>query len=142
MARSLEGAGERTQRQWIVHAVVAVAVVLVVTPMVAACSSTGAEPSTVLPGASLESGKVAITHYGCGSCHTIPGVHGADALVGPPLVKFGRRSFIAGELANTPENLVRWITDPKAVEPGTDMPNLGVTDQEARNIAAYLESLR
>jgi cytochrome c1 len=115
---------------------------LLAAPVLAGCTSTGTQPSAVIPGASLESGKVSITHYGCGSCHTIPGVRGADALVGPPLTKFGRRSFIAGQLSNTPDNLVRWITDPKGVEPGTDMPNLGVTGEEARNIAAYLESLR
>jgi cytochrome c len=86
-------------------------------------------------------GKTAIRKYGCGSCHTIPGVKGADALVGPPLVHFRRRSFIAGQLANTEANLRRWITDPQAVEPGTAMPKLDVTPEDARNIAAYLESL-
>jgi cytochrome c1 len=96
----------------------------------------------IVRGASPDLGKELIVKYGCGSCHEIPGVKGASGLVGPPLTHFGRRGTIAGELANTPDNLTSWIHDPHAVEPGTDMPNLGVTTQEARNIAAYLESLQ
>lgn len=90
---------------------------------------------------SVELGERLIVRYGCGTCHTIPGIKGADALVGPPLVKFGQRTYIAGQLTNTPENLVRWITDPKGVEPGTAMPDLGVSEEEAANIAAYLLQL-
>jgi cytochrome c1 len=78
----------------------------------------------------------------CGSCHMIPGIRSADGLVGPPLILFGRRSFIAGRLANSRENLAQWVIDPQAVEPGTAMPNLGLTDREARDVAAYLSSLR
>jgi len=107
----------------------------------AACASGGGSGGRVVAGGSPNQGPTAITKYGCGSCHTIPGVKRANALVGPPLVHWSRRSFIAGELANTPDNLVRWIQDPRGVEPGTDMPNLHVTPQEARNIAAYLDSL-
>ncbi len=87
-------------------------------------------------------GKEAIPRYGCGSCHTIPGVKGADALVGPPLTAFSKRAFIAGQLANSEPNLVRWIRDPQSVEPGTAMPNLGVTKEDAENIAAYLSTLQ
>ena len=96
----------------------------------------------IVRGASPDLGKELIVKYGCGSCHEIPGVKGARGLVGPPLIHFGRRGTIAGELANTPDNLTSWIHDPHAIEPGTDMPDLGVTTQEARNIAAYLESLQ
>jgi cytochrome c1 len=90
---------------------------------------------------SVDLGEHAIVKYGCGSCHTIPGIKGADALVGPPLVHFRRRTFIAGQLKNSEANLRRWITDPQGVEPGTAMPDLDVTEADARNIAAYLESL-
>jgi cytochrome c2 len=88
-----------------------------------------------------EIGRQLIGRYGCGSCHRIPGVDGADGLVGPPLDSMGRRTFIAGQLANTPENMVRWLRNPPKVEPGTAMPDLGISAEEARNIAAYLESL-
>lgn len=87
-------------------------------------------------------GKLAISRYGCSACHTIPGVPGATGQVGPPLTQFSRRSIIAGQIANTPDGLVRWIRDPQAIEPGTAMPALGVTEGEARDIAAYLYTLR
>jgi cytochrome c1 len=116
----------------------AVFVVVMAAGVGAACKQ---ESPPVQVDGSIDLGRAAIRRYGCGSCHTIPGVKGANALVGPPLVHFRRRAFIAGQLANTEPNLRRWITDPRAVEPGTAMPNLGVTAEDARNIAAYLESL-
>lgn len=86
-------------------------------------------------------GRQAIADYGCGSCHLVPGVTQADGLVGPPLTRFGARSYVAGALPNTAENLRRWIMDPQGVEPGTAMPDLGVTAVDARDIAAYLLTL-
>jgi cytochrome c1 len=77
-------------------------------------------------------------NYGCGSCHRIPGVAGAEALVGPPLDDYHARSYIAGTLPNTLENLVLWIREPQAVEANTAMPNLGVSAEEAQHMAAYL----
>jgi cytochrome c len=59
-------------------------------------------------------------------------------MAAPPLHRFYQRSFIAGRLPNTEDNLIRWIQDPQQVEPGTAMPDLGVTEDEARDIAAYL----
>ncbi len=93
-------------------------------------------------GGDAQQGAKLIQQYGCGSCHTIPGIHAANGLVGPPLMFFSRRTFIAGELPNSPDNLVRWIKSPKSVEPGTAMPTLGLSDQEARDVAAYLYTLR
>ncbi|MEV4754230.1 c-type cytochrome [Micromonospora sp. NPDC049559] len=88
-----------------------------------------------------ERGAKLISQYGCGGCHTVPGVDRAEGLVGPPLTRFGSRSYIAGELPNNEENLRRWIQDPRAVEPGTAMPDLGVSETDARDIAAYLFTL-
>lgn len=105
----------------------------------AACNSTD-KPVPTKGNAKL--GKEAIEKYGCGGCHTIPGVRNADGLVGPPLVKFSKRSFIAGRLANTEENLARWIQNPQAVDPGNAMPDLNVTPEDAENIAAYLTTLQ
>lgn len=87
-------------------------------------------------------GKQLIQSYGCGACHIVPGVNGARGLVGPPLYYFADRTMIAGELANTPPNLERWIEHPKQVEPNTAMPDLGVTADQAQDIAAYLYTLR
>lgn len=93
-------------------------------------------------GGSPHKGAQLISQYGCGSCHMIPGIRSANGLVGPPLMMFGRRTYIAGELPNTPDNLVHWIQSPQSVESGTAMPTLGVTEQQARDIAAYLYTLR
>lgn len=87
-------------------------------------------------------GKQLIESYGCGACHTIPGIQTARGVVGPPLMFFSRRTMIAGELPNSPENLMHWIENPPAVEPKTAMPNLGVTPDQAHDIAAYLYTLR
>lgn len=80
-------------------------------------------------------------YWGCGSCHRIPGVSGANSLTGPPLDGFERRQYIAGSLINNAENLIAWIVNPQAIEPGTAMPNLGMSEEEARHIAAYLYTL-
>ena len=104
----------------------------------------GQQTSTYMPAMSgnPQHGRELIVSYGCGSCHTIPGVYRARGLVGPPLYFFGRRTMIAGELPNNPDNLVRWLRDPKAVEPGTAMPSVGLNEQQAQDIAAYLDSLQ
>jgi cytochrome c len=86
-------------------------------------------------------GKKLIVSYGCGSCHTIPGVYTARGLVGPPLYFFGRRTMIAGELPNTPENLTSWLLNPRSVEPNTAMPSVGLSTQQAQDVTAYLETL-
>ena len=83
-----------------------------------------------------------IRSYGCGSCHTIPGIYTARGVVGPPLYFFSRRTMIAGELPNSPDNLVCWLQHPKTVEPGTAMPDLGLSTDQAQDIAAYLYTLR
>lgn len=97
---------------------------------------------TVATGGDARRGAQLIRDFGCGSCHTIPGISSAHGLVAAPLDYFSRRTFIAGQLPNTPVNLVRWIVDPSAVEPGTAMPRLGLSEQQARDVAAYLYTLR
>lgn len=87
-------------------------------------------------------GKAAIGRYGCGSCHTIPGIRGANGLVGPPLAGIASRAYIAGVMQNTPDNLIQWVLDPPRVDQKTAMPKLGVADAEARDIASYLYTLR
>jgi len=87
-------------------------------------------------------GKDLIVAFGCGACHIIPGIHNAQGLVGPPLSLFAERTMIAGEIANEPDNLVRWIENPQAVEPKTAMPDLGLSHAQAVDIAAYLYTLR
>jgi cytochrome c len=87
-------------------------------------------------------GHALIESYGCGSCHTIPGIHNANGLVGPPLLYFSKRTMIAGQLPNTSENLAHWIEHPRSVEPKTAMPELGLDDDQADDMVAYLYTLR
>jgi cytochrome c2 len=94
-----------------------------------------------IPEGDAARGRQAIEEYGCGSCHTIPGVPGANAWVGPPLNNWAQRQYIAGNVPNSPDNLIRWIRDPQAIEPGTLMPDTGVTFEAARDIAVYLYTL-
>ncbi|HJQ13330.1 MAG TPA: c-type cytochrome [Anaerolineales bacterium] len=86
----------------------------------------------------IESGRRLIANYGCGSCHFITGVPGADSRAAPPLDRFYERTYIAGQLSNTEENLVLWIQNPQQIDPGNAMPDLGVSEEEAHDIAAYL----
>lgn len=93
-------------------------------------------------GGDARSGRIEIRKYGCNTCHEISGVPGARGLIGPPLDGIGQRYYIAGELPNTPDNLMLWIEHPRQVEPHTAMPEMGVTEQDSRDIAAYLYTLR
>lgn len=86
-------------------------------------------------------GLLALHQHGCQGCHTIPGVTGSDRQVGPPLAGLARRSLIAGRLPNTQDNLVAWIRAPQQIKPDTAMPNLGVTQADASDMAAYLARL-
>lgn len=101
----------------------------------------GEAPAPVLAGADAGRGAALVGAYGCGSCHVVPGVRGARGVAGPPLDGWARRHFIAGALPNTPENLVRWIVEPGAIEPGTAMPDVGADEADARDMAAYLFTL-
>jgi cytochrome c2 len=92
--------------------------------------------------ADSDRGAKLIQSYGCGGCHEVPGVNGARGVVGPPLQAFGRRVYVAGMLRNTPDNLINWLKDPQGIVPGNAMPNLGVTDTDARDMAAYLYKLQ
>jgi cytochrome c len=98
-----------------------------------AAAMTGGEPSR---------GKDIIRRYGCSTCHSIPGVEGARGQVGPSLEGIAARAYLAGKLPNTPENMIKWIREPQEVQPGTAMPELGVTEQDGKDIAAYLYTLR
>jgi len=107
----------------------------------AGCGGPSRLPPAEVPDGNPARGREAIQRYGCGTCHGIPNVRGANGTVGPPLDHFGRRSYIAGQLSNTGPNLQRWIMDPQDVEPGTAMPDLGVTEIDARDMAAFLFTL-
>ena len=111
--------------------------------LLSACGRvTAAQKAAVLTGGDPGRGRNKIQYYGCPSCHVIPGIPGADGMVGPPLARVASRVYIGGVLTNTPDNMVRWIQNPKAIDQLTAMPNMGVTASDARDIAGYLYTLQ
>lgn len=88
-----------------------------------------------------QQGAYLIGEYGCGTCHTIPGIANADGQIGPPLNSIAQRVYIAGKLRNTPDNMIRWLKNPQAVAPGNVMPDMGLSSSQARDITAYLYTL-
>ncbi|HZB63324.1 MAG TPA: c-type cytochrome, partial [Microvirga sp.] len=108
----------------------------------AACSDPQ-DPSSrlAIAGGEPKEGHALIQAYGCGTCHTIENVRGARGKVGPRLENYAQQHLLAGFLPNTPQNLIAWLIDPVALKPTTGMPAQGVTETEARHMAAYLYSL-
>jgi cytochrome c2 len=98
-------------------------------------------PALYFPGANSQRAPVLIQEYGCAACHVVPGVRGAHGKVGPRLDRMKEQVYIAGILPNTPQNLTFWIKHPKRADAKTAMPDLGVTEQDARDIADYLYRL-
>lgn len=116
---------------------------LVALAFLGACGQSDVERSAIAQtGGDPERGKAALRRYGCQVCHSIRGVEGARGQVGPALDTIGSRSYLAGQLPNTPENLIRWIREPQSVAPGTAMPDMGVTEADAKDMAAFLYTLR
>ena len=87
-------------------------------------------------------GVETMRQYACATCHRIPGMVGANADVGPALAGIASRKYLAGRLPNSPENMIRWIRDPRGVSPATLMPDLEVSEEHARDMAAYLYTLK
>jgi cytochrome c1 len=115
---------------------------LALTAVICLAGCNDAPAGDPVAGGDPEQGAKLIRQFGCGSCHTIPGISGADGLVGPPLDHMGERTIVAGLLPNTPENLRAWLKDPQAIVPGNAMPNSELTDNEAKDVAAFLYTLR
>jgi len=108
----------------------------------AACGDAQDQASILaISGGEPDRGHALIQSYGCGTCHAIEGVRGARGQVGPRLEDYAQQQLLAGFLPNTPSNLIAWLIDPVALKPQTGMPSQGVTEAEARHIAAYLYTL-
>lgn len=117
--------------------VMGAALALSASPLACANRPSGA----AVPGGDARRGLHVIAAVGCGACHAIPGIRAARGDVGPSLAGFARRSFIGAGVPNVPDRLVHWILDPRALAPATAMPELGLDEREARDVAAYLYTL-
>lgn len=107
----------------------------------AACGSAPPADRRVLDG-DPERGRQLIADVGCGACHVIPGVGGANGIVGPSLAGVGQRKLLAGALPNRPDLMARWVREAPALRPETGMPRMPLSPAEARHVAAYLYTLR
>ena len=94
--------------------------------------------ATRMTGGEPEKAQAAIKQYGCAACHDIPGLKWPGGLAAPALSGVAQRLYLGGAVENTPDNLVRWIVNPKEFSTKTAMPVTGITEAEARNVAAYL----
>ena len=109
--------------------------------LAAGCNAPAPAGAGAVAGGDAERGASIVRQAGCGACHLIPGLRSPRGLVGPPLLHMGRRTTIAGVLANTPDNMARWIQSPQTVVPGNAMPDTGLNAHQARDVTAYLEAL-
>ena len=100
------------------------------------------EPASRVAGGDPERGRLLVQQYQCAACHFIPEVQGPNGDAGPSLQSMGRMSYIAGSIPNQPENMIRFLQNAPAVKPGTLMPALGISDDEARHMAAFMYSLK
>jgi len=126
------------------------------TTRISTCLSTGAllvcaalasgcakeKPASRVAGGDPERGRLLVQQYQCAACHFIPEVQGPNGDAGPSLQSMGRMSYIAGSIPNQPENMIRFLQNPPAVKPGTLMPALGISNDEARHMAAFMYSLK
>jgi mono/diheme cytochrome c family protein len=107
----------------------------------AACEQPQPPAHLRIVGGDADRGRALIARFECGACHRIEGVLGAVGTTGPPLTDYAQRVLLAGIVPNAPRTLVAWLMDPPAIEPRTGMPNLGLTEAEAKDIATYLYTL-
>jgi putative membrane protein len=137
----LHAAGRRAAHRLRARRVSGMVAVAFLAVLIGGCGGVDQTPASVT-GGDPGRGRRLVTTYGCQVCHHIPGVPGAHGTVGPPLDGMALRSYVAGRLANNPENLIRWIRTPQSVGPQTAMPDMGVTEQDGRDLAAFLYTLR
>jgi cytochrome c1 len=102
--------------------------------LVAGCA--GSEPTPA------DRGRLLLQQFGCGQCHSIPGVANARGTSGPSLARVRERAYLGGVAPNTPANMAMWIRDPRRFDPRTTMPAMGVTEGQAVDMVAYLMEAR
>ena len=105
--------------------------------LIAVLALAGCKAEYTAPG-DPDNGRLLLRQFGCGQCHSIPGVADAAGEAGPPLARVRERVYLGGVLPNTPSNMAAWIRDPRRFDPRTRMPALGVTESQARDMVAYL----
>jgi cytochrome c len=106
------------------------------------CNRTAKNEPAILEIGNPDHGQQAMEYYGCASCHVVPGIAGAQGLIGPSLKHVASRAYIAGIKPNTPSNLIHWIENAPSLNPQTAMPDLEIPDGSAHDIASYIYTLK
>lgn len=115
--------------------------ILLLLPFILACHREPAQQPVATGDA--QRGREFITRYGCNVCHVVPGVQGRQGRLGPSLAGVASRPRVSnGTIANTPENMARFLQAPASMNPDSLMPPLNVTPSDAQDLAAYLATLR
>lgn len=105
-------------------------------------TTSSAQPPPAVAG-NADRGKQAAVQFGCGVCHVIPGIEGAEGALGPTLAGVASRPAISdGVVPNTPDNLTNYILRPASMNPQSRMPPMGVSAAEAQDITAFLMTLK
>ncbi len=116
------------------------ALIVAVLLLIAGCEKPDLNTPLAVPGGDASRAPQLMRYYGCPTCHTIAGVPTPAGTIGPPLKDFKDRAYIGGVLSNSADNLVQWIHDPQKFSQRTAMPKTGISEEEARDVAAYLYS--
>ena len=113
-------------------------------PLVVALCGCEAPPDrqSFAPRSAADAGRAVIDRVGCAACHAIPGIDWPKGRVGPALDGFADQSLIAGRAPNRPDVLAAFVRNAPAVVPGSGMPPMPITEEESRDVAAYLHTLR
>ena len=95
-----------------------------------------------MTGGNPEVGRHQLAMHSCISCHAIPGVPKGDGTSAPSLAHWSKHETFIEAYPNTPANLIKWLQNPSHMKPGTRMPNLNVSEKDARDMTAYLFSIK
>lgn len=126
----------QTRMRWLVSTL---ALVLIISGCGLLTSSQDARVEET--GGNIARGEDLMRTHGCVACHSVPGMGSVNSGYGPDLDGFADRRLIGGTAENEPETLIEFLMAPQSVVPGTGMPTLGLTEDEARDIASWLYTL-
>ncbi len=91
------------------------------------------DPHALGPDAAARGKQLFYAKYGCQACH-IADYKNDKGYVGPALASVGNRL--------TPVWIFKWLKEPNALRPGTQMPNFSLKDDEAMDLTAFLMTLK
>jgi cytochrome c oxidase subunit 2 len=85
-------------------------------------------------------GRELFRSLACAGCHTLKPLTSGKFPGAPELTHVASKKSIAGGALSpvNEENLTRWLSNPPAVKPGTQMPNLNLSQTQVRDLVQFL----